>query len=261
MQIGSSNNTEAVKEQYKTSNGLDTRISFHDKYSTNKLGYGNWIVSNYQISAGMKVLELGCGTGSLWIGRDELISQFGKLVLTDFSEGMLETARKNLGEKDQIEYRVADIQDLPFEDNTFDMVIANSMLYHVPDIGKGLREVRRVLKAGGIFYCATFGENNFTDRLAEWFKLSGEDFKPNHSFTMQNGKGILSRFFDDITPLFYEDSFHITETEDLVEYLRSLASFKTVTDLPLQKIRDVLKEHADDGSIDLHKEYGMFICR
>ena len=102
MQIGSSNNTEAVKEQYKTSNGLDTRISFHDKYSTNKLGYGNWIVSNYHISAGMKVLELGCGTGSLWIGRDELISQFGKLVLTDFSEGMLETARKNLGEKDQI---------------------------------------------------------------------------------------------------------------------------------------------------------------
>ena len=62
MQIGSSNNTEAVKEQYKTSNGLDTRISFHDKYSTNKLGYGNWIVSNYQISAGMKVLELGCGS-------------------------------------------------------------------------------------------------------------------------------------------------------------------------------------------------------
>lgn len=261
MHIGSSNDSVAVKAQYAVPEGLNTRLTFHEKYSENKQGYGAWLVSKYDIRDGMTVLEVGCGTGSIWLGHEKTVSRCRKLILTDLSEGMLETAKKNLGEHDNIEYRIADIQDLPFEDTSFDVVIANSMLYHVPDIGKGLREVRRVLKAGGIFYCATFGENNFTDRLAEWFKLSGEDFKPNHSFTMQNGKGILSRFFDDITPLFYEDSFHITETEDLVEYLRSLASFKTVTDLPVQKIRDILKEHAADGSIDLHKEYGMFICR
>lgn len=261
MHIGSSNDSVAVKAQYAVPEGLNTRLTFHEKYSENKQGYGAWLVSKYDIRDGMTVLEVGCGTGSIWLGHEKTVSRCRKLILTDLSEGMLETAKKNLGEHDNIEYRIADIQDLPFEDTSFDVVIANSMLYHVPDIGKGLREVRRVLKAGGIFYCATFGENNFTDRLAEWFKLSGEDFKPNHSFTMQNGKGILSRFFEDITPLFYEDSFHITETEDLVEYLRSLASFKTVTDLPVQKIRDILKEHAADGSIDLHKEYGMFICR
>ena len=50
MQIGSSNDSEAVKARYATSKGLDTRLSFHDKYSTNKLGYGNWIVSNYELS-------------------------------------------------------------------------------------------------------------------------------------------------------------------------------------------------------------------
>lgn len=261
MQIGSSNDSVVVKAQYAVPKGLDTRLTFHEKYSENKQGYGAWLVSKYDIRDGMTVLEVGCGTGSIWLGHEKTVSKCRKLILTDLSEGMLETAKKNLGERDNIEYRRADIQELPFEDAAFDVVIANSMLYHVPDIGKGLREVRRVLKAGGIFYCATFGENNFTDRLAEWFKLSREDFKPNHSFTMQNGEGILSRFFEDITPLFYEDSFHITETEDLVEYLRSLASFKTVTDLPVQKIRDILKEHAADGSIDLHKEYGMFICR
>ncbi|WP_156035967.1 hypothetical protein [Butyrivibrio sp. AE3004] len=53
MQIGSSNDSEAVKAQYATSKGLDTRLSFHDKYSTNKLGYGNWIVSNYEIREGI----------------------------------------------------------------------------------------------------------------------------------------------------------------------------------------------------------------
>ena len=61
MQIGSSNDSEAVKAQYATSKGLDTRLSFHDKYSTNKMGYGNWIVSNYEIGEGAKALELGCG--------------------------------------------------------------------------------------------------------------------------------------------------------------------------------------------------------
>ena len=78
---------------------------------------------------------------------------------------------------------------------------------------------------------------------------------------MQNGKEKLSTSFADITPIFYEDSLHITETEALVDYLRSLASFKAVIDLPVQKIRDIVSEHATGGSIDLPKEYGMFICR
>ena len=135
------------------------------------------------------------------------------------------------------------------------------MLYHVPDLPRGLREVRRVLKNSGVFYCATLGENNFVEKLAEWFRLSGEDFDPNHNFTMQNGAEKLHTVFDDVTPLFYSDSLHITEIEDLVAYLRSLASFKAVLNLPEQKIRDILAERATDGAIDLPKDYGMFICR
>ena len=50
MQIGSSNAFPAVKAQYAASKGLGTRITFHDKYSTNKLGYTAWLVSNYDIS-------------------------------------------------------------------------------------------------------------------------------------------------------------------------------------------------------------------
>jgi len=112
MQIGSMNEAVAVKEQYATSNRLDTRINFHDKYSTNKMGFGPWIVSSYEIREGMKVLELGCGTGSLWTGRDELIAKCEKVVLSDLSEGMLETAKGNVGEHANVEYRIEDIQDL-----------------------------------------------------------------------------------------------------------------------------------------------------
>ncbi len=260
MQIGSMNEAAAVKEQYVTSNRLDTRINFHDKYSTNKIGFGPWLVSNYEIREGMKVLELGCGTGSLWAGQDELIAKCEKVVLSDLSEGMLETAKGNVGEHANVEYRIEDIQDLSFEDDSFDVVIANMMLYHVPDFNKGLREVRRVLKDGGKFYCATMGENNFTDRLAEWFRLGGEEFNPNHNFTIQNGEGKLSAFFSNVSKAVYEDSFHITDIEDLVIYLRSLTSFKAILDLPEQKIREILAEHVKDGAIDIPKEYGTFIC-
>ena len=261
MKIGSSNDSEAVKEQYSTSKGLDIRLAFHDKYSTNKQGYGSWLVSNYDIRKGMKVLEVGCGTGALWRGRDDLIDKCDSLVLTDLSEGMLEKAEENLDEKHNVEYQVEDIQDLSFADDTFDVVIANAMLYHVPDLSKGLSEVRRVLKNGGVFYCATLGENNFVEKLAEWFRLGGEEFNPNHNFTMQNGAEKLYAVFDEVMPLFYNDSLHITETEDLVTYLHSLVSFKAVLDLPEQKIRDILEKHAVSGAIDLPKDYGMFICR
>ena len=261
MMIGSSNDAEAVRTQYSTSNGLNTRIAFHDMYSTNRYGYGNWILSNYEISEGAKVLELGCGTANIWVGHDDLIAKCELLTLTDMSEGMLSTARENIGERKNVAYALVDIQDIPFEDDSFDAVIANSMLYHVPNIECGIREVRRVLRNEGVFYCATYGENNFTDVLADWFELDGESFRPNHHFTMQNGEQILKAAFTNVEAKYYEDSLHITNIDDLVDYLRSLVSLKAIIDLPSDRIYEILLRHSCDGTIELPKEYGMFVCR
>ena len=261
MKIGSSNDAEAVKAQYSLSNGLNTRIAFHDMYSTNKYGYGNWILSNYEFPEGAKVLELGCGTGSMWTGHDDLIARCGILMLTDLSEGMLSMARKNIGERENVAYALADIQDIPYEDDSFDVVIANSMLYHVPDLEKGIREVRRVMKNNGVFYCSTYGTRNFTDVLAEWIELDGDRFIPNHNFTMQNGEQILKEAFAKVEARFYEDSLLITNIDDLVDYIRSLVSFKAIIDLPSHRIRTILTGHSCNGTIELPKEYGMFICR
>lgn len=106
------NRAETVQAQYATSTNLNTRISIHDQYSTNPLGFGNWIASQYQIEKGMNVLELGCGTGAIWQGRDDLIANCASLVLSDVSPGMLETARKALKGYDTIAYKIVDIQDI-----------------------------------------------------------------------------------------------------------------------------------------------------
>lgn len=165
--MGNINDVSIVKQQYANANNLNTRISVHDRYSTNKMGFGNWIVSNYRIDKGMKVLELGCGTGDMWKNREGLIKLCSKLTLSDFSEGMLSTAKNNIGKCNNVDYIIIDIQEIPFEKETFDVVIANMMLYYVPDIDKGLAEVRRVLKRGGLFYCATYEGHQIIEYLSK----------------------------------------------------------------------------------------------
>ena len=97
------NDTSVVKQQYATANNLSKRISIHNKYSTNKLGFGNWIFSNYRIAKGAQVLELGCGTGDMWKNRESLICECSRVVLSDFSEAMVAAAKENIGSCDNTE--------------------------------------------------------------------------------------------------------------------------------------------------------------
>ena len=255
------NNQKDVKEQYANAGNLNTRISIHQKYSTNKMGFGNWIFSNYKISQGMKVIELGCGTGDMWKGQEDLIDSCAGLVLSDFSEGMLENAKANLGEKPGLEYRVIDIQNIPFADESFDVVIANMMLYHVPDIARGLSEVRRVLKKGGAFYCATFGEHGIIEFLSKALNAYGVEDNVNKNFTLQNGKEILAPFFSDVVRLNYDDSLAVTNIDDLIEYIYSLSSMTSLSSVPKDEIREVLAKHVVNGVLTVPKEYGMFCCK
>ena len=162
-----------IEKQYQTSQNLNTRISIHDKYSTNKQPFGNWILSHYEIRPGMKILELGCGTGSMWKENLHLLHG-SELTLTDFSHGMLETAKQNIC-AENVNFAQVDIQDIPYPDGAFDAVIANMMLYHVPDVQKALWEVSRVLKKGGHLIAPTFiyrdqaHKTAFSIRLMEKF--------------------------------------------------------------------------------------------
>ena len=254
------NDISVVKQQYATVNNLDTRISFHDKYSTNKLGFGNWIFSNYRIDKGAKVLELGCGTGDMWKNRESLICTCSKIILSDFSEGMVAMTKNNIGGYDNIEYKVLDIQEIPYENATFDVVIANMMLYHVPDINKGLAEVRRVLKREGRFYCATYGEHGIIEYLSKILSAYGVEDNINKNFTLQNGYEILSKTFSKVEKREYIDSLAVTNIDDMMDYIYSLSSMTSLRDsVPEQVIKDILMKNTIDGVLNVPKEYGMFI--
>ena len=254
------NDISTVKQQYSTANNLNRRISIHEKYSTNKMGFGNWIVSNYKIDKGMKILELGCGTGDMWKNRDTLINSCSKIVLSDFSEGMLLSTKNNIGIYNNIEYKVIDIQEIPFDNDEFDIVIANMMLYHVPDIQKGLSEVRRVLKNDGVFYCATYGEHGIIEYLSKTLSSYGVENNINKNFTLQNGKEILGKVFSNIKKLEYIDSLAVTNIDDIVDYIYSLSGMTSLTNVPKNTIKDIFTNNLVNGVLNVPKEYGMFIA-
>ena len=255
------NHTAAVRKQYSTADRLTTRISIHSKYSVNKQGFGNWIISHYRILEGMSVLELGCGTGEMWAGKQEIISRCSRFVLSDFSEGMLAKAKETLRDCGGIEYRVVDIQDIPFADQTFDVVIANMMLYHVPDLPRALREVRRVLKEDGAFYCATYGENGIMGYLSDLLSRFGVRDPLNRRFTLQNGRKILEPFFTEVILERYPDELAVTEPGDLADYLYSLGSMTDLDPAARPEIIETLRREMKNGVLTVPKEYGMFICR
>ncbi len=260
MSMNRLNDSAAVNQQYATAERLNKRISIHEKYSTNKTGFGNWIFSNYRIDSGANILELGCGTGDMWKNHGELITSLSKLILSDLSEGMVEAARSSVGCHGNVEYKIIDIQNIPYADESFDSVIANMMLYHVPDIDKGLREVRRVLKQNGTFYCATYGEHGIVEYLGAILSDYGVEDKVNKNFTLQNGRGILEKHFPSVKRLDYPDSLAVTDPDDMVDYIYSLASMSSLSGVPRENIRKILLHHMENGVLTVPKEYGMFIA-
>lgn len=95
--------------------------------------------------AGRRILDAGCGAGPLFA---QLRERGAVVSGVDASAGMIERARLRLGQ--DADLRVADLADpLPFEDDTFDDVIASLVLHYLEDWGPALAEVRRVLRPGG----------------------------------------------------------------------------------------------------------------
>lgn len=255
--MGEINNSNYVKEQYQKSDNLSTRISIHDKYSTNKMGLANWYFSIYEISRGMKILELGCGTGSMWIDHREEMTKCEQIVLSDFSAGMVETAKENIGDMNPVKYEVIDIQNIPYDDSYFDIVIANYMLYHVPDIDKAMKEVSRVLKTGGYFYAATSGENGIMETVT---RILDMDLAYENTFSLENGMKKMEPYFRSVEIKRYMDSLEVTNIDDLLDYIYSGITFKNACKLSRKEVREKLINHMKDGVLVLPKDPGMFVA-
>ncbi|HXF84750.1 MAG TPA: class I SAM-dependent methyltransferase [Anaerolineales bacterium] len=251
-------------DQYKDSSNLDARLELHRRFSTNPYGWFKWVFDALllKLPANAKVLELGCGQGILWKENASRIPAGWDITLSDLSSGMLDAAWRNLVVTGRnYKFREIDAQNIPFEDETFDAVIANHMLYHVPDKTKALTEIRRILKPGGRLFAATVGEKHLKE-LNDWLKEIG---KGNYvsliveSFTLENGMEQLRLYFSHVTLLRYEDSLHVTASEPLIAYIYSMIPPADLQEDKLEALKQKWQTILDQkGEIFITKDIGLF---
>ena len=143
--------------------------------------------------------------------------------LSDMSPGMVQEAHDNLRvSRRGFGFATIDVQSIPFADQTFDAVIANHMLYHVPDRDRAFCEIRRVLRRDGRFYASTNGPQHLIqlERLIKTIDPDA-DWSSSSEFGLQNGKKQLSRWFNDVSMHRYESSLVVTEPGPIITYLSS----------------------------------------
>jgi ubiquinone/menaquinone biosynthesis C-methylase UbiE len=178
---------EHVRTQYETEDRLETRRSvWHPTDDGRDPADEAFKAIDRAMIGDSRVLEVGCGTGAMAERINALPGV--TLVAVDHSERFVElTAARG------VDARQADICYLPFEDDTFDVVYAGWMLYHVRDLDRALAEVRRVLRPGGTFVAVTNGDDSLADLRRE---AGGRPMVT--SFSSQNGEFTLRRRFSDV---------------------------------------------------------------
>jgi ubiquinone/menaquinone biosynthesis C-methylase UbiE len=250
-------------DQYKDASNLDARLEIHKRFSTNPYGWFNWVFDTLAtLPKDANVLELGSGSGALWLNITDRIPVDWKITLSDLSQGMLDAAWRNLVVTGRnFKFEQIDAQSIPYKDETFDIVIANHIIYHIPDRAKALAEIKRVLKKGGHLIATTVGENHMLE-ITDWLRRIGKDhdFSPFvFSFTLENGKEQLEEFFSEVTLSRYEDTLNVTEIEPLIAYLRSAIRTSEVSEDELAKVKtDLENEMKKNGRIFISKDSGLF---
>jgi len=261
--MSSMNITKNVERQYDNDSNLVIRTNLHLKYSTNKQEFVPWLFDKYNFISNCRILELGCGNGGQWENQIDKLPDGCTLLLSDFSNGMLNIVKEKYWKYKNVSLQQIDIQDIPFSDEAFDVIIANHMLYHVPEISKALSEVRRVLKPGGKFYSATNGNGGMRAFLHDAFKYLDPDtkaFTQKLSFCLQNGFEILSGFFPYVKRIDYEDSLSITETQDLIDWLKSTITIASYEEKDVDGLFDYFENiRKTHGAINIPKETCLFI--
>jgi len=252
-----------TQDQYKDAGNLDARIAIHQKFSTNPQGWFNWVFDALvKLPAESRVLELGCGSAEMWKECASRIPADWVITLTDLSDGMLDAAWRNLVPLGRgFKFEQMDAQSIPYGDKTFDVVIANHMLYHVPDREKALAEIKRVLKDDGRLIATTVG-NTHMQEMVQFLKRVNTNPRSDmfsNPFTLENGMEQLKKVFSQVKKSQYADNLEVTELEPLIAYIRSSIGIADLSEEKLDALRkDLATVLQKEDKIFITKDSGLF---
>ncbi|MBR6897923.1 MAG: methyltransferase domain-containing protein [Lachnospiraceae bacterium] len=263
------NMEESVAKQYKNGSNLNIRIKLHEDYSVNKTGWFTWIFDRMQPTAGKSILEIGCGNGQLWrkaLERNDGALIGSRVVLSDISRGMTEEAAGSIGNAQGFEYATFDASAIPYPDDSFDIVVANHVMFYVKDPGKALAQVKRVLKPGGRFICSTYGRDHMKEitQLCREFdsRISLSEVELYENFGLETAQTRLERYFGSVDKKLYEDELRVTEVLPLVDYIMSChGNQHDFINERYGEFKEFLsRKMRGSRYIRITKSAGMFIC-
>jgi ubiquinone/menaquinone biosynthesis C-methylase UbiE len=141
-------------------------------------------IGNYTLEAGMKAIDLGCGPGALSFALAETACPDSEITGIDISEDQLAYAKKHSDGYDcKLNFIKTSMDDLPFEDNSIDIVVSSMALHETPASVRraAVNETARVLKNGGVFIFVDWSKSKFGLWGIIWYPLVrfGETNKDN----------------------------------------------------------------------------------
>ncbi|KAK4448498.1 S-adenosyl-L-methionine-dependent methyltransferase [Podospora aff. communis PSN243] len=208
----------ATSQYSTTSSNLSQRLAIHD-WSTTSQSWFSWVRDRLPTEGNL--LEVGAGTGLLWQQPDHPLPPNLHLTLTDFSSAMCTELRSAVPSATVTQ---CDAASLPFPSASFDVVVANHMLYHVDDPDAALREFSRVLRPGtGRLFLALNGD----DHLQELFSVGAAIgrtslIKKQARVTLDTAPGLVGRYFDSVTQERAPGAFEVKEAKPVVDYLETV---------------------------------------
>ena len=249
--------------QYKTSDNLSARADLFRRFSTARVPWNVWVFDHMlgaDLPGDARVADVGGGPGWLWQRNAARIPAGWQVTHTDLSAGMVAEARAHIARAGSF-FEVADAQQLPFADASLDALVANHMLYHVPDRARALREFSRVLKPGGWLFATTNGENSEAEisALVEAFnRTHGGALAawPKMSYTLESGKPELEVYFKRVELHRFDQTLRVTEAEPLAACIMSIQSPDATTRAKLTEyLRGII---AAQRELSFHPEFGLF---
>lgn len=270
-----------VLEQYGSKENLQTRVDIHKLYSQAPFLFADWALNQIELTGYEKALDAGCGSGAwLFPLASRLATNGGSVVGLDLSEGMLADIRDEANKYPNLELRLGDVQDLPFDDDSFDFVMANFMLYHVPEINKGIQELKRILKPGGKFMAATNSQLSMGPLWEIHIACQGkasipEDIVlrsvPNVRFSLENGPDFLRPHFNWFESKLLYDDLKFTKSQPLMDYyssgfMKHGDTERQISNEQWQYVYDLVRGQVDtiiakNGSISIPKIAGFFVAQ
>ncbi|WP_164491626.1 class I SAM-dependent methyltransferase [Staphylospora marina] len=277
---------ESVLAQYKGPNRLETRIRFHRDCSRAPHPFPEWILDQIPLEGHEHILDAGCGTGVFLLPLAErLKGKSGKITGLDLSSGILKELKERAQGYDNVSLVQGDLQEkLPFPDETFDLVMAHFVLYHLEHIPHAIRELKRVLKPGGTLLLSTGSHKNLFELEqihTECKQILG--FPPEAvqnrndyiRFSVENGASFIRPHFSWFELRTLCDQIVVRSSEALMEYYASgmmERGYEEGTELRTQIPDSLIEElyHAvrkkvdriieREGEFRMQKQTGCFIA-